>query len=60
GKSTIPQQLIHDLQMEYAFAKGKYNVSLSVNNITNAMAYDNFNIQKPGRAAYIKCRYFLN
>lgn len=59
-KNTIPRQLMHDLQAEYAIEDGKYNLSLSVNNITDALVYDNFNIQKPGRAIYLKMRYFIN
>ena len=60
GKSTIPRQLTHDLHLEYAMDEGRYNLSLSLINITDALVFDNFNIQRPGRAIYVKCRYFLN
>lgn len=58
-KHIIPKQLIHNLELDCSLEKGKYNASLSINNIANALAYDNFNIQKPGRAIYFKIRYFL-
>lgn len=58
-KNIIPSQLTHNLEIEYAFNEGKYNVSASINNLTDEAVYDNFNIQKPGRAFYLKLRYFL-
>ena len=36
------------------------NLSLSGRNLFNATTYDNFNIQKPGRAFYLKVRYFIS
>lgn len=54
----IPKQLSHDLQLGYSF-KDKYNISLLVKNITDSNVYDNFEIQQPGRAIYIKVRYYL-
>lgn len=59
NKYIIPGQLLHDLEFDYSIKDGKYNVSCSALNLTNALAYDNFNIQKPGRAIYVKLRYFL-
>ncbi len=56
-KLYIPQQLTHDLDVEYSFSDGSYNLSLSARNIFNAEVYDNFNIEKPGRAFYLKFRY---
>lgn len=58
-KNIIPSQLTHNLELEYALKEGKYNVSASINNLTDEAVYDNFNIQKPGRAFYLKLRYFL-
>lgn len=59
-KNVIPRQLVHDVQAEYAMDDGRYSISLSVRNVTDAVVYDNFNIQKPGRAVYIKLGYFFN
>lgn len=56
----IPKQLIHNLMLSYQMAQGKYNVSLECRNVTNELVFDNFRLQKPGRAFYLKLRYFLN
>lgn len=58
-KHTIPTQLIHSAEMNYAFNKGTYNISFGVNNLLDTKAYDNFRVQKPGRSIYLKLRYFL-
>jgi outer membrane receptor for ferrienterochelin and colicin len=59
-KNIIPAQFTQDLQVEYSMIDGMYNLSLSINNITDRVVYDNFNIQKPGRSVNFKLRYFLN
>ncbi|MXV51826.1 TonB-dependent receptor [Pedobacter sp. HMF7647] len=59
-KLDIPQQLSHDINLVYSVASGKYNVGLECRNITDALLYDNFSLQKPGRAFYLNLRYFLN
>jgi len=56
-KLTIPTQLTHDLDVEYSFADGSYNISLSARNIFDEEIFDNFKIEKPGRAFYLKFRY---
>ena len=56
-KLYIPKQLTHDIDIQYMFADGDYNLSLSARNIFDAEIYDNFNIEKPGRAFYLKFRY---
>lgn len=59
GKSNIPTQLIHNATLSYSFKDGRYNVSAESRNLTDALAYDNFRQQKPGRAFSVKVRYFL-
>ncbi|MDM1085423.1 TonB-dependent receptor [Myroides odoratimimus] len=56
---TIPRQTLHDVGINYSIAKGKYNFALNCTNIGNALAYDNFKLQKQGRAFYFKFRYSL-
>ncbi|MDR0195496.1 MAG: carboxypeptidase-like regulatory domain-containing protein [Myroides sp.] len=56
---TIPRQTLHDVGVNYSVAKGKYNFALNCTNIGNALAYDNFKLQKQGRAFYFKFRYSL-
>jgi len=57
-KNTIPSQTTHDFNADYSFGTGKYNVSFTASNIFDTAAFDNFSIQKPGRAYYLKFRYF--
>ncbi len=58
-KLTIPRQLSHDLNIGYSLKKGTYNISLECRNIFDAQLFDNFLLQKPGRAFYVKLRYFF-
>lgn len=55
----IPKQLIHSAIVSYATRGGRYNVSLECRNLTNELAFDNFRLQRPGRAYYVKLRYLL-
>lgn len=57
-KYFIPTQLTNDIDIEYSMGHGRYNISLSARNIFDEQVYDNFDIQKPGRAFYLKMRYF--
>jgi outer membrane receptor protein involved in Fe transport len=59
-KHTIPTQFVHNIEFNYSLRDGRYNASLLVSNLFDSKAYDNFRIQKPGRAVHIKLRYFLN
>lgn len=59
-KLNIPKQISHDVNMVYSVKNGRYNVGLEVRNLTNAYLYDNFSLQKPGRAFYLNLRYFIN
>lgn len=59
GKSTIPNQLLHNATLSYSFKNGRYNISGECRNLTDALAFDNFRLQKPGRAFSVKLRYFL-
>jgi len=58
-KLDIPSQFTHDLDVTYSFADGDYHLTLSGRNVFDAKVYDNFNIQKPGRALYLKFRYLF-
>lgn len=57
---TTPTQFAHDLGMNYRFPNKKMVVSLDAKNIFNSEVYDNFGVQKPGRAFYIKLNYTIN
>lgn len=53
----IPQQFVHNAGLSYTFPSKQFVLSFDVNNIFNAQAYDNFAVQKPGRAFYVKLNY---
>jgi outer membrane receptor protein involved in Fe transport len=59
-KYTVPEQISHDLNLLYTVKNGKFNIGLECRNFTNNKLYDNFSLQKPGRAFYLKLRYFIN
>lgn len=57
---TTPTQFTHDVGVSYRFPKVNLVTSLDCKNIFNAEIYDNFGVQKPGRAVYIKLNYTIN
>lgn len=58
---TVPDQFCHNLTFSYGIGNGRYNLSFECRNFTNARLYDNFSLQKAGRAFYGKVRvYFGN
>ncbi len=59
SKNHIPSQNVHSIMLSYSWHRNKYNVSGEVRNLTNERAYDNFRLQKPGRAFYVKLRVSL-
>jgi outer membrane receptor protein involved in Fe transport len=59
GKSDIPTQFIHNAALSYSLQNGRYNISAECRNLTDQMAFDNFRLQKPGRAFSVKLRYFI-
>ncbi|MFV0467528.1 MAG: ligand-gated channel protein, partial [Dysgonomonas sp.] len=60
GKSVVPSQFSHDVSLSYVMLGGKYNIALECRNLTDEKLYDNFSLQKPGRAFYAKLRYFFS
>lgn len=52
----VPNQLSHDLSLTYSIKNGRYNFSFECRNITDERLYDNFSLQKAGRAFYGKIR----
>lgn len=53
-KSYVPEQLSHNLTLSYSLRDGRYNLSVECRNLTDARLYDNFSLQKAGRAFYVK------
>lgn len=60
GATFTPDQLIHDFGMSYAFPSRRFVASFDVRNLFNAQAFDNYAVQKPGRAFYLKLNYTIN
>ena len=59
GKKFIPRQLSHAASASWSLKDGRYNVSLSCNNVFDSQLYDNFMLQKPGRSFNLKLNYFI-
>ena len=59
SKSVVPEQLSHNLSISYSIQDGRYNISLECRNLTNEKLYDNFSLQKAGRAFYAKLRVYF-
>lgn len=55
----MPTQFAHNLSLTYSIFQGKYNFSLECRNLTDEKLYDNFSLQKAGRAFYGKIRIRL-
>ena len=61
GDYVVPSQFSHNLSLSYSLHDGRYNLSFECRNFTDEQLYDNFSLQKAGRAFYGKVRvYFGN
>jgi hypothetical protein len=56
GDYVVPNQFAHNLSLAYSIMNGRYNFSFECRNFTDAKLYDNFSLQKAGRAFYGKIR----
>ena len=52
----VPTQFSHNLSLSYSLKQGKYSILVECRNFTNEALYDNFSLQKAGRAFYAKFR----
>lgn len=59
-KPRIPNQNISNVSLLYSWNGGRYNLSLECNNLFDKLTYDNYMLQKPGRAFFAKFRIFIN
>lgn len=55
----IPTQFSNDIGFTYAFPKRKIMIGFDVKNIFDRQLYDNFGLQKSGRAFYGKITYHI-
>ena len=59
-KNSIPAQLIQNVGITYALPENRFSITLESTNVFDQEAYDNFNVQRPGRAFYMTLRTYLN
>lgn len=59
GEYVVPNQFSHNLTLSYSLQNGRYNISFECRNFTDEKLYDNFSLQKAGRAFYGKFRIYL-
>lgn len=59
GKNIIPSQLAHDMGISYTFPSERITLSADAKNMFNEQIFDNWALQKPGRAFYTKLTYKL-
>ena len=55
-KYKVPRQFSHNVSVSYGIRDGRYNFSIECRNLTDERLYDNFKLQRPGRAFYGKVR----
>jgi len=59
-KNTIPSQFVQNVGVSFTTLANKSTVSLECTNLLDEKVFDNFSVQRPGRAFYITLRTFLN
>jgi hypothetical protein len=58
-KERVPTQFSHNVSLTYSIGRGRYNFSVECRNLTDERLYDNFSLQKAGRAFYGKVRVYF-
>lgn len=59
GDYVVPDQFSHNISVAYSLHHGRYNFIVECRNITDELLYDNFSLQKAGRAFYGKIRVYF-
>jgi outer membrane receptor protein involved in Fe transport len=59
GKDFIPTQLVNDVGITHTFPNKKTTIAFDARNIFNRQVFDNYALQKPGRAFYMKINYTI-
>ncbi len=59
GKDIIPTQLVNDISITHKFPNKKIAISFDAKNMFNNQVFDNYALQKPGRAFYLKINYII-
>lgn len=58
-KNTIPSQFLQNLGISLALNDNRFSITFESLNIANQKAYDNFNVQRPGRAFHLTLRTYI-
>ena len=58
-KARIPEKNIVGANIAYSWSKDRYSVALDCQNLLDETVYDNYRLQKPGRAFFVKFRLLL-
>lgn len=56
-KATVPSQLVHDIGFVYTFPSNKISLGFDAKNILDEQVFDNWALQRPGRALFGKISY---
>lgn len=59
-KARIPSQRIFNADVTYSWEHDRYNIALECPNFSDETVYDNYKLQKPGRAFFAKFRVFID
>ncbi|MDO5105872.1 TonB-dependent receptor [Capnocytophaga sp.] len=59
NKIIIPAQPLHDVGLTYTFPNRKWTLAFNAKNIFDTQVFDNYALQKPGRAFYGKLTFSL-
>ncbi len=59
-KNSIPSQFIQNVGLSYALEDNRFSITVESLNVFNQQAFDNFNVQRPGRAFNITLRTYIN
>lgn len=59
GKDIIPTQLVSDIGIAHTFPNKKITLAFDARNILDKQVFDNYALQKPGRAFYMKINYTI-
>jgi outer membrane receptor protein involved in Fe transport len=59
-KARIPTEHICNADVAYSWKDGRYNIAIECSNFLDKLAYDNYKLQRPGRAFFAKFRLFIN
>ena len=55
-KQVVDAQVVHSAGITWSLSEawGRVTTSAEVDNVTSAKAFDNFGVERPGRAFYLK------